>query len=102
MADLKPFRAPDGTMWGVEVSNPGSSNAMVLFHHPDGSTARRDRYAWYISTGPEARSVTSRLEPKKVFDDLDDRTIARLFRRSIPVSRSEPKPNLAIGGNPGA
>jgi len=101
MSDFKPFNAPDGTLWGVEVSNPGSSNAMVLFHHPDGRTARKDRYAWYISTGPEARSVTGRLDPKKVFDSLEDRDLARLFRRSMLVSRAEPEPNLAIGSNPG-
>jgi hypothetical protein len=80
------FRAPDGTVWGVEIDLPGSSNAMILFRHPDGSTARQDRYNWVLSSGPEARSVTSRLEPARVMEGLDDGDIAALFRRSMRVS----------------
>ena len=38
--------------------------AAVVFHHP--SDFRHDRYGWYISRGPEARSVTSRLDPETV------------------------------------
>jgi hypothetical protein len=80
------YRAPDGTVWGVEVDLPGSSNAMILFRHPDGGTARKDRYNWVISSGPEARSVTSRLEPTRVMEGLDDEEIAALFRRSMRIS----------------
>ena len=58
---MKTWRSPDGTTWVVDVVLPGSSNAMVMFYHPGGKTARLDRYNWYISNGPEARSVTSRL-----------------------------------------
>ena len=50
---------------------------MVIFRHPDGESARLDRYNWFISNGPEARSVTSRLSKAKVLESLDDRTIAR-------------------------
>ena len=87
---MKHFASPDGVLWGVEVQNPGSSNAMVLFRHPDGQSSRKDRYNWYISKGPEARSVTSRLSPQKVLDSLDDDSLAALFRRSMRVSRPDP------------
>ena len=76
---MRYFDAPDGTRYGVSVSNPGASNAIVVFRHPDGSMASRDRYAWYINTGPEARSVT-----------------ARLFRRAMPVSTVAPAYNPAV------
>ncbi len=80
------FRASDGTVWGVEIDLPGSSNAMILFRHPDRRTARNDRYNWVISTGPEARSVTSRLEPDRVMEGLDEQDVGALFRRSMRVS----------------
>ena len=69
---------------------PGSSNAMVLFYHPGGTTARKDRYAWYISNGPEARSVTSRLAKGKVLESLTDDDLSRLYRRSMKISRPDP------------
>jgi hypothetical protein len=87
---MKTFASPDGVLWGVEVQNPGSSNAMVVFRHPDGGSSRKDRYNWYISRGPEARSVTSRLSPKRVLDSLDDAALAQLFRRSMRVSQPDP------------
>ena len=93
---MKHFASPDGVLWGVEVQNPGSSNAMVLFRHPDGQSSRKDRYNWYISKGPEARSVTSRLSSQKVLDSLDDDSLAALFRRSMRVSRPDPL-NAATG-----
>ena len=83
------FRAPDGTIWGVELDLPGSSNAMILFRHPDGDTNAKDRYNWVISTGPEARSVTSRLDPSRVLEGLDEEEIAALFRRSMRVTAPE-------------
>jgi hypothetical protein len=87
---MKFFTSPDGVIWKVVVQSPGSSNAMVMFRHPDGESSRKDRYNWYISKGPEARSVTSRLSPQKVLDSLDDATLAQLFRRSMRVSRPDP------------
>jgi hypothetical protein len=63
---------------------------MVIFRHPDGGSSRKDRYNWFISKGPEARSVTSRLSPDKVMAALDDATIAQLYRRSMRVSRPDP------------
>lgn len=87
---MKTFRSPDGIEWGVQVELPGSSNAMVLFRHPDGGSSRKDRYSWFLSHGPEARSVTSRLSKERVMDSLDDAEIARLYRRSMRVSRPDP------------
>ena len=87
---MKTFKAPDGLTWGVSVTSPGSSNAVVMFRHPNGANSRLDRYNWFISQGPEARSVTSRLDTERVLDQLDDTALARLFQRSMPVSRRDP------------
>lgn len=87
---MKDFTAPDGTKWKVDVNLPGSSNAMIVFRHPDGGTSGMDRYNWVLSQGPEARSVTGRLSPAKVLASLGDGSIATLFRRSMPVTRRAP------------
>lgn len=84
---MKFHTSPDGTKWGVLVQSPGASNAMILFRHPDGGSSRLDRYNWILNTGPEARSVTARVDPKRVLEQLAPEEIARLFARSIPVSR---------------
>jgi hypothetical protein len=89
---MRSFNGPDGTVWRVEVKSPGSSNAMVVFRHPDGRTTRFDRYAWYISRGAEVHDVTARLDRKSVLDSLGDADVARLFRRSMPVSTDRPLP----------
>lgn len=83
---MRAFTGPNGTNWGVEVQNPGASNAVVVFRHPDGQTARLDRYAWYIARGPESQNVTGRLNRRTVLDSLGDADLQRLFRRSMPVS----------------
>jgi len=93
---MKSFTSSDGTEWTVNVVLPGSSNAMVMFRHPDGESSRKDRYNWFISTGPEARSVTSRLSPDRVLEELDDAIILQLFRRSMAVSRP-PTPQYSVG-----
>ena len=82
----KSYRAPDGVVWGVDVDLPGSSNAMIIFRHPDRQSSHEDRYNWVISNGPEARSVTSRLEPARVLEGLDEEEIAALFRRSMRIT----------------
>ena len=87
---MKTWRSPDGIDWVVDVDLPGSSNAMVIFRHPDGGSARLDRYNWYLSNGPEARSVTSHLSKSKVLESLDDQALARLYRRSMRISRPDP------------
>lgn len=92
---IRPFRGPDGTNWGVEVQVPGASNAMIVFHHPGGKTARLERYAWDIWSGPESRSVTSRVTVDKVMDSLTDDKLALLFRRSMPVSNNLTRVNRA-------
>jgi len=58
---------------------------MVVFRHPGGSSSRLDRYAWYLWSGAEARNVTGRLTGAAVLEALDDLTLARLFRRSMPI-----------------
>jgi hypothetical protein len=88
------YRSPDGIEYSVQVAVPASSNAVVYFRHPDGRHVRLDRYNWYISHGPEARSVTSRLDPKLVEQSLDQDMLARLFRRSMPVSRPDQTGNV--------
>jgi hypothetical protein len=94
------YRSTDGTVWRVKVSNVGASNAVVLFQHPDGGTTRKDRYNWYISKGPEAKSVTGRLDPAKVADSLTGEDVEALFRRSMPVSRPDAlAANPAVGSN---
>ena len=87
------YRSPDGVDYTVQVTNPASSNAVVLFRHPDAQHSRLDRYNWYISHGPESRSVTSRLDPQLVEQSLDQESLTRLFRRSMPVYRPDPVPN---------
>ena len=99
---MRTFRSHDGIVWKVEATLPGSSNAMILFRHPDGDSARLDRYNWFISKGPEARSVTSRLSPERVMEHMDDAMIARLFSRSMPVSRPAHEPHLSLGLGGGA
>jgi hypothetical protein len=94
---MRTFRSADGTEWGVTVMLPGSSNAMVVFRHPDGRSSHFDRYNWFISKGPEARSVTSRLSPERVLEQIDEVSLGRLFGRSMPVSRPAIEPNLALG-----
>jgi hypothetical protein len=96
---MRNFISPDGVVWGVDVDLPGSSNAMVRFRHPNGRSSRLDRYNWFLSHGPEARSVTGRLSPEKVLESLTDEDIARLFRRSMAVSR--PDSLLPVQGSDG-
>lgn len=83
---MRTFRSSDGIEWKVDIVLPGSSNAMVVFRHPDGGSSSMNRYNWFISTGPEARSVTSRLSPARVMEQINDASLKRLFERSMPVS----------------
>lgn len=79
------YRTPDGTQWGVEVSVSGNSNALVIFHHPDGHTSRKDRYAWLNWHGSQANDVTVSLTPAIVRPTLDEHTLEGLFTRSMPI-----------------
>lgn len=88
---IRPYSGPDGTAWGVEVQSPSSSNAIVVFHHPNGKTARLDRYAWYQEDGTRANDVTARLNPTAVLDQLQDEDLKLLFRRSMPINTRWPK-----------
>ena len=83
------YRSQDGVLWKVRVELPGSSNAMVVFRHPDGGSSRKDRYNWYLSDGPESRSVTARLDKDTVLAALSEPVLAQLFRRSMSVSQPD-------------
>ena len=84
------FRSPDGTAWTVEVRSPGASNAMVVFLHPD-PLSRQDRYAWWLTDGPQASDVQGRLVAQTVLDQLDERTLIRLLRKSMAVDSQVPR-----------
>ncbi|MEO7218605.1 MAG: hypothetical protein ABI026_10460 [Gemmatimonadaceae bacterium] len=88
--DMKPFETPDGTRWGVEVQLPGASSVNIVFHHPDPSTSRKDRYARLRWRGPEASDVTARLSVAKVRAALSDVIMADLFQRSMPIGFGAP------------
>ena len=83
---MRTFKGPDGTTWGVDVKMPTASNAMVVFRHPGGESSGLDRYSWHQWHGPEARSVTSRVNTDTVMNTLTDDVLALLFRRSMPIS----------------
>jgi hypothetical protein len=91
---LKTFRAPDGTVWNVEVQLPGTSRALVVFHHPDTTTPRKNRYAWFDWRGPEASDLLANIDIEKVRAALDDRTIAELFKRSMLIGATGKGPAL--------
>jgi hypothetical protein len=93
---MKPFRTPDGTTWGVEVQLPSYSSANIVFHHPDGRTAGKDRYARFEWRGPEAGDVLTAVKPEKVMAALDEKTMRELFIRSAPISMPGGRPALAI------
>ena len=87
---MRVWQSPEGINWVIDVDLAGSSNAMVIFRHPGDKNGRLDKYNWFISNGPEARSVTSRLPKKKIIESLSDADLARLYRRSMPISRPDP------------
>ena len=85
------YRSPDGLAWTVTARAPGASNVMIVFLHPDRSTTARDRYAWWVSSGPESRDVTARLSAAATLDGLSDEDIGDLFRRSMPIGGNVPQ-----------
>ena len=99
LSKRKEFTAPDGRRWQVEVRLPSASNAMLVFHHP--VSAGGNRYAWYNSAAPESRDVKARLEAQQVIDSLTDADLARLFRRSMPISSQVPRLEPAVGTRSG-
>jgi ribonuclease BN (tRNA processing enzyme) len=96
MARTKSYTAPDGTTWGVSVLTPGASNAMIHFRHPDGRTSRLDRYNWIINRGPEARSVTARLDANRVLDQLD---AGRVIEPSVLVGAPRRGRRIIVTGD---
>lgn len=84
------YRSPDGTEWEVEVEMPTHSGALVVFKHPDNRTGRRDRYVTYNSRAPQANDPRARLDEAGVLTSLNERELARLFRRSMPIETVRP------------
>ena len=93
---MRQFQSPDGTTWTVTVRLPGFSHAMIVFQHPDGRTARRDRYNWFQSDTPEAHNVTARLDPEAITNSLTDEQLALLFRRSMLISAADNPLNMPV------
>ncbi|MGQ0648044.1 MAG: hypothetical protein ACT4P7_10765 [Gemmatimonadaceae bacterium] len=87
---MTPFRAPDGTLWGVQVRMPSHSGALVIFHHPTGETARLNRYAFLNVRSADAQDPRASLTIDALTRALDERAIGRLFRQSAPVSTDRP------------
>ena len=87
---MTPFRSPDGTLWGVEVRMPTHSGAMVIFNHPNGETARLNRYAWINARSETAHDPRKSLPAESLSTALSERDLARLFRRSMPVETKRP------------
>ncbi|NUQ12114.1 MAG: hypothetical protein HUU26_07305 [Gemmatimonadaceae bacterium] len=84
---MREFRSPDGLTWQVAVKLPSHSSAMVLFLHPDGRSSSGDRYAWINAPARMTTDPRERLMAQALLDAVDDRQLAALFRRSMPVSR---------------
>lgn len=88
--NMKPFQTPDGTRWGVDVELPSFSDALIVFHHPDRSTSRKDRYAWYHSHGPESKNPEATLSIAQVRSALTEETLIELFKRSMLIGSGRP------------
>ncbi len=69
---------------------PSHSGAMVMFHHPTGETARLNRYAWMNVRSAVAQDPREHLSAATLAASLGDGELAKLFRRSVPVSTDRP------------
>lgn len=83
------FVSVDGTEWTVAVESPSHSSAMIVFVHP-AATSRLNRYAWLNARGPQVNDPRARLDPDAVLAGLNERELARLFRRSFPIQTDRP------------
>ena len=86
---MRSFQASDGVRWGVDVMLPGASHVMIVFRHPNGRTARHDRYAWRNIDGPDARNVTARLDADEILERLTEDDFALHFRRSMRIAAAD-------------
>jgi len=80
------FTDVEARSWRVEIRLAGSSNAMVLFRKIGAANSREDRYAWFNSDSPEARSVTSHLDASDILRGLTDDQVALLYRKSMLIA----------------
>ncbi len=85
---MRDFHGPAGLDWRVTVMLPSHSSAMLVFQHPDGTSSRGDRYAWINAHGSTASDPRERLSAAQVLQALPDAEVARLFRRSMPISKA--------------
>ncbi len=79
---VRDWTAPDGTQYKVEVTLPGTSSALVIFHRPN---QHEDRYA----TWQAARAVSARLDAKDVLAQLNEASLRELYIRSAVRSAGE-------------
>jgi hypothetical protein len=83
---MREYQSSDGLTWKVDVRLPSHSSAMLAFQHPDGRSSALDRYAWINAPLATTKDPRDRISAKTFMDSLSDAEIARLFRRSMPVS----------------
>ena len=80
---VRAWTAPDGTSFRVEVTLPGTSSALIIYHSAD---THRDRYATWQAGEASARSVTARLDATSILPLLTDEVLRALWLRSAPRS----------------
>ena len=84
---MRPFHAPDGATWNIDVKLPSHSGAMLVFQHAAGQGTALDRYAWVNAAAGATADPRERLVSTKILEGLSDEQVARLFRRSMEVKR---------------
>ena len=78
---VRDWTAPDGTTYTVEVTLPGTSSALVLFHR---NNQHEDRYATWQANDRSVRSASARLDPASALRELTDDALTALWVRSAP------------------
>ncbi|MBI3789369.1 MAG: hypothetical protein HY275_00625 [Gemmatimonadetes bacterium] len=78
---VRDWTAPDGSAFRVEVALPGTSSALVVFHHQN---AHLDRYATWQASDRNARAVSARLDARAVLAALTEAELRALWVRSAP------------------
>ena len=76
---VRDWTAPDGTRYTVEVTLPGTSSALIIFHRDN---QHEDRYATWQATDRSARAVSARLDAKEVLAQLSEKALRALHLRS--------------------
>ncbi|HEX9564948.1 MAG TPA: hypothetical protein VF981_13285 [Gemmatimonadaceae bacterium] len=84
---MRAFQAPSGATWNVDVKLPSHSGAMLVFQHAGGQSMAGDRYAWINAGAAIVSDPRERLSATSLLESMSQAEIARLFRRSMAVSR---------------